>query len=200
MEPVVVLLHSDLGEHLLDEVLVGLGAWFPWLFFLPSIVPDESDVGAPTMYAFLMTRAQILHRSSFSFFENPGSSASTCFKDLVLLRAFLQDYSQRTTQITFFGSRVLEKQVQNNLPMLIVKQNRVLLFSPQGQGILKETQFRKIKFYPQKEGISIATIISLHFRHFPLVFLPGAWYNKVVIPQTLHQQHRERPETIWKKG
>ena len=25
MEPVVVLLHSDLGEHLLDEVLVGLG-------------------------------------------------------------------------------------------------------------------------------------------------------------------------------
>ena len=28
-------------------------------------------------------------------------------------------------------------------------------------------------------------------------FLPGAWYNKVVIPQTLHQQQREsnRPAT-----
>ena len=26
MEPVVVLLHPDLGEHLLDEVLVGLDA------------------------------------------------------------------------------------------------------------------------------------------------------------------------------
>jgi hypothetical protein len=37
---------------------------------------------------------------------------------------------------------------------------------------------------------------SLHFRHFPLVFLPGAWYNKVVIPQTLHQQQRERDEIM----
>ena len=80
MEPVVVLPHPDLREHLLDELLVGLGTTLARLFFLPTIVPDESDVGAPTMYAFLMTRAQILHRSSFSFFENPGSSASTCFK------------------------------------------------------------------------------------------------------------------------
>jgi len=30
--------------------------------------------------------------------------------------------------------------------------------------------------------------ICWHFRHFPLVFLLGAWYNKDVIPQTLHQQ------------
>ena len=37
---------------------------------------------------------------------------------------------------------------------------------------------------------------SLIFRHFPLVFLPGAWYNKVVIPQTLHQQQRERDESM----
>ena len=35
----------------------------------------------------------------------------------------------------------------------------------------------------------------LHFRHFPLDYLFGAWYNKVVIPQTLHQQHRERAES-----
>ena len=63
--------------------------------------------------------------SVFSVFRDKG--------DLVLLRAFLQDYSQRMTQITVFGSRVLEKQVHNNLPMLIVKQNRVLLFSLQGQ-------------------------------------------------------------------
>ena len=45
MEPVVVLLHSDLGEHLLDEVLVGLGTTLAWLFFLPAIVPDKSDIG-----------------------------------------------------------------------------------------------------------------------------------------------------------
>ena len=31
----------------------------------------------------------------------------------------------------------------------------------------------------------------LHFRHFPLDYLLGAWYNKVVIPQTIHQQHSE---------
>jgi len=34
----------------------------------------------------------------------------------------------------------------------------------------------------------------LHFRHFPLVFWHGAWYNKVVIPQNLHQQQREKAE------
>ena len=27
-------------------------------------------------------------------------------------------------------------------------------------------------------------------------FLPGAWYNKVVIPQTLHQQQHERDEIM----
>ena len=32
----------------------------------------------------------------------------------------------------------------------------------------------------------------LHFRHFTLDYLFGAWYNKDVIPQTLHQQQRER--------
>jgi hypothetical protein len=26
---------------------------------------------------------------------------------------------------------------------------------------------------------------SLHFRHFTLDYLPGAWYNKAVIPQTM---------------
>jgi hypothetical protein len=43
----------------------------------------------------------------------------------------------------------------------------------------------------------IPGVFPLHFRHFPLVFLPGAWYNKVVIPQPLHQQQREsnRPAT-----
>ena len=45
MIPVVVLLHPDLGEHLLDEVLVGLGAWFSRLLTLPTIVPDEGNVG-----------------------------------------------------------------------------------------------------------------------------------------------------------
>ena len=45
MEPVVVLLHPDLGEHLFDEVLVGLGTTLARLFFLPTIVPDEGDVG-----------------------------------------------------------------------------------------------------------------------------------------------------------
>ena len=44
MEPVVVLLHPDLGEHLLDEILVGLGTTLPRLLFLPAIVPDEGDV------------------------------------------------------------------------------------------------------------------------------------------------------------
>ena len=63
--------------------------------------------------------------SVFSVFRDEG--------DLVLLRAILQDYSQRTTQNADFGSRVLENQVQNNLPMLIIIQNRVLFFSPQGQ-------------------------------------------------------------------
>ena len=44
MEPVVVLLHPDLGEHLVDEVLVGLGTMLARLSFLPAIVPDEGDV------------------------------------------------------------------------------------------------------------------------------------------------------------
>ena len=44
MIPVVVLLHPDLGEHLLDEVLVCLGSALARLFFLPTIVPDEGDV------------------------------------------------------------------------------------------------------------------------------------------------------------
>ena len=44
MEPVVVLLHPDLGEHLLDEVLVGLGTMLARLLFLPTIVPDEGNV------------------------------------------------------------------------------------------------------------------------------------------------------------
>ena len=44
MEPIVVLLHPDRGEHLLDEVLVGLGTALARLFFLPTIVPDEGDV------------------------------------------------------------------------------------------------------------------------------------------------------------
>ena len=38
MEPVVVLLHPDLGEHPFDELLVGLGTTFARLFFLPAIV------------------------------------------------------------------------------------------------------------------------------------------------------------------
>ena len=44
MESVVVLLHPDLGEHLLDEVLVGFGTMLARLFFLSTIVPDEGDV------------------------------------------------------------------------------------------------------------------------------------------------------------
>ena len=44
MIPVVVPLHPDLGEHLLDEVLVGLVTMLPRLLALPTIVPDEGDV------------------------------------------------------------------------------------------------------------------------------------------------------------
>ena len=32
MEPVVVLLHPDLGEHFADILLIGLGATLAWLF------------------------------------------------------------------------------------------------------------------------------------------------------------------------
>ena len=35
-----------------------------------------------------------------------------------------------------------------------------------------------------------------YHRHFPLDYLLGAWYNKVVIPQTLHQQRREKDEIM----
>ena len=45
MEPVVILLHSDFGEHLPDEVLVGLGTALALLLSLSAIVPDESDIG-----------------------------------------------------------------------------------------------------------------------------------------------------------
>ena len=38
--------------------------------------------------------------------------------------------------------------------------------------------------------------ISGIFIHVALVFLFGAWYNKVVIPHTLHQQHREKAENM----
>ena len=44
MEPIVVLLHPDLGEHLLNELLIGLGTTLSRLLFLPTIVPDEGDV------------------------------------------------------------------------------------------------------------------------------------------------------------
>ena len=44
MIPVVILLHPDFGEHLLDEVLVGFGTMLARLLFLPAIVPDEGDV------------------------------------------------------------------------------------------------------------------------------------------------------------
>ena len=44
MEPVVVLLHPDLGEHSFDEVLVALCSALARLFFLPTIVPDEGDI------------------------------------------------------------------------------------------------------------------------------------------------------------
>jgi len=44
----------------------------------------------------------------------------------------------------------------------------------------------------EQEGLSSA--FPLHFRHFPLAFFLGVWYNKVVIPQTLHQQRREKAE------
>ena len=44
MESVVVLLHFDLGAHLLNERFVGFGTTLARLFFLPTIVPDECDV------------------------------------------------------------------------------------------------------------------------------------------------------------
>ena len=44
MESLSVLLNSDLGEHLLDEILVGLGSALARLLFLSAIVPDEGDV------------------------------------------------------------------------------------------------------------------------------------------------------------
>ena len=46
------------------------------------------------------------------------------------------------------------------------------------------------------EPVDDFPLLPLHFRHFPLVFLHGAWYNKVVIPQIRHQQHRERDEIM----
>jgi hypothetical protein len=46
----------------------------------------------------------------------------------------------------------------------------------------------------EKTAGKFSSAYSLHFRHFPLAFFLGAWYNKVVIPQTLHQQQRERAE------
>ena len=45
MIPVVLLLRPHLGEHLLNALLVGLGATLARLLFLPAIVPDEGDVG-----------------------------------------------------------------------------------------------------------------------------------------------------------
>ena len=56
MENVAVLLYPDLGEHLLDELFVGLGTMLARLFFLPTIVPDEGDV------------ADVSHRSLISGF------------------------------------------------------------------------------------------------------------------------------------
>ena len=44
MEPVVILLHPDLGEHPFDEVLVCFGTTLARLFFLPTIVPDEGII------------------------------------------------------------------------------------------------------------------------------------------------------------
>ena len=39
-----------MGEHLLDALLVGLGATLARLLFLPAIVPDEGDVGKVLPY------------------------------------------------------------------------------------------------------------------------------------------------------
>ena len=63
---------------------------------------------------------------------------------------------------------------------------------------------RKQRIYVEQRGGSFPSFPdsgfsvndSRHFRHFPLDYLPGAWYNKVVIPQTLHQQHREKAEIM----
>ena len=44
MEPIVVLLHPDLGEHLLNALLVRLGTALTLLLFPSAIVPDEGDV------------------------------------------------------------------------------------------------------------------------------------------------------------
>ena len=41
---------------------------------------------------------------------------------------------------------------------------------------------------------SIEIIIQGQSHENRFAFLPGAWYNKTVIPQTLHQQQRERDE------
>ena len=40
------------------------------------------------------------------------------------------------------------------------------------------------------------TRFPLIFRHFPLVFSQKMWYNKTVIPRILHQQYRERDESM----
>ena len=45
MEPVALLFHPHLGEHLLDALLVRLGTMLARLFFLAAIVPDEKEVG-----------------------------------------------------------------------------------------------------------------------------------------------------------
>ena len=44
------------------------------------------------------------------------------------------------------------------------------------------------------EPVNDFPLFPLHFRHFPLDYLFGAWYNKTVIPQTRHQQHLKEPE------
>ncbi len=33
------------------------------------------------------------------------------------------------------------------------------------------------------EPVDDFSLLPLHFRHFPLVFLLGVWYNKIVVPQ-----------------
>ncbi len=54
-----------------------------------------------------------------------------------------------------------------------------LLFPPPLSGRLRAGSRRESWCFP------------LIFRRFPLDYLLGAWYNKVVIPQTLHWQQLE---------
>ena len=49
---------------------------------------------------------------------------------------------------------------------------------------------------PGRKSAVVRSMIPLHFRHFPLVFSLGAWYNKDVIPQPLHQLQRERAASM----